>query len=339
MEALYWEWKVETIKRTLGRGGPEVPAIGLGCMVLSGTYGPAEEKESLATLDRALELGCNFWDTADVYGRGHNEELVGRALKGRRQRVVLATKCGFVWTDAKDEARIDGSPQHIRAACEASLRRLGVDAIDLYYLHRLDPNVPIEDSVGAMAELVRNGKVRHIGLSEVSANTLRRAAKVHPIAALQSEYSLWTRDPEGAIFQACRELGVCFVAFSPVGRGFLAGAISQPEFAASDFRRNVPRLVGDNFQRNLRLVEKIRQLAAEKRCAPAQIALAWVIAQDDFIFAIPGTRRRNHLEENWRAQQVRLTPADLARIREDLPESAIAGERYTPEVMARVDRS
>jgi aryl-alcohol dehydrogenase-like predicted oxidoreductase len=235
---------VRVIKRTLGSGGPEVPAIGLGCMVLSGSYGPVDENESLATLDRALELGCNFWDTADVYGRGHNEELVGRALKGRRGRVVLATKCGFVWTDTKDEAHIDGSPQHIRAACEASLQRVAVEVIDLYYLHRLDRGVPIEESVGAMAELVRSGKVRHIGLSEVSANTLRRAAKVHPIAALQSEYSLWTRDPEGGIFQACRELGVCFVAFSPVGRGFLAGSINEPKFPANDFRRKVPRLTG-----------------------------------------------------------------------------------------------
>jgi aryl-alcohol dehydrogenase-like predicted oxidoreductase len=327
------------VKRTLGKGGLEVPTIGLGCMVLSGSYGPVEEKESLATLDRALELGCTLWDTADVYGRGHNEQLVGRALKGRRDRVVLATKCGFVWTDSNDEARIDGSPQHIRTACEASLRRLGVEVIDLYYLHRLDSNVAIEESVGGMAELVRSGKVRHIGLSEVSANTLRRAAQVHPIAALQSEYSLWTRDPEGAIFQACRELGVCFVAFSPVGRGFLAGAIKQPDLAANDFRRNVPRLVGENFHHNLRLVEDIRRLATEKRCTPAQLALAWVIAQGDFIFAIPGTRRRDHLEENWRAQQVRLTPADLAQIRENLAQSAIAGERYTPEVMVRVDRS
>lgn len=327
------------ITRRLGKTGPEVPAIGFGCMVLSGSYGPADQQKSLATLERALELGCTFWDTADVYGRGHNEELVGRALQGRRDRVVLATKCGFVWSEGRDESRVDGSPGHIRDACEASLRRLQVETIDLYYLHRLDPAVPIEESVGALAELVRAGKVRQIGLSEVSANTLRRAAKVHPIAALQSEYSLWTRDPEGAIFQACRELGVTFVAFSPVGRGFLAGGIHEPSFAAGDFRRNVPRLVGENFQRNLRLLDKIRELAAEKRCTPAQLALAWVIAQGDFIAAIPGTRRRDHLEENWAAQEVRLTASDLARIRETLPPSAIAGERYTPEVMARVDRS
>lgn len=328
-----------TIKRRLGRTGLDVPAIGFGCMVLSGSYGPAEEKESLATLQRALDLGCNFWDTADVYGRGHNEELVGRALKGRRDQVVLATKCGFVWTDNKEENDFDGSPQHIHAACEASLRRLGVEVIDLYYLHRLDRKVPIEESVGAMAELVGSGKVRQIGLSEVSANTLRRAAKVHPVAALQSEYSLWTRDPEGPIFQACRELGITFVAFSPVGRGFLTGGIREPNFAGNDFRHNVPRLAGENFRRNLQLVEKIRELAAEKRCTPAQLALAWVIAQGDYICAIPGTRRRDHLEENWAAQELRLTASDLASIREDLPPSLIAGERYTPEVMARVDRS
>ncbi|MGE5205598.1 MAG: aldo/keto reductase [Chlamydiota bacterium] len=331
---------MQVIERPLGQGGLQVPAIGFGCMVLSGSYGPAEEKESLATLERALELGCNFWDTADVYGHGHNEQLVGRALRGRRNQVLLATKCGFVWdkkSDNKDD--IDGSPQHIRAACEASLQRLGVEVIDLYYLHRLDRKVPIEESVGAMADLARAGKIRHIGLSEVSANTLRRASKIHPIAALQSEYSLWTRDPEGGIFQACRELGICFVAFSPVGRGFLAGALKQADFAASDFRRNVPRLTGENFGRNLRLVEKLQQLAAEKHCTPAQLALAWVISQGDFICAIPGTRRRNHLEENWAAQQVQLTAADLADIRRSLPESAIAGERYTPEIMAKVDHS
>lgn len=325
------------VTRTVGKTA--VPAIGFGCMVLSGAYGTIEENEALATLDRALELGCNFWDTADVYARGHNEQLVGRALKGRRGQVVLATKCGFVWTDNNEEARIDGSPQHIRSACDASLKRLGVEVIDLYYLHRLDARVPIEESVGALAELVRSGKVRQIGLSEVSANTLRRAARVHPIAALQSEYSLWTRDPEGAIFEACRELGVCFVAFSPVGRGFLAGAIKEPSFAASDFRRNVPRLVGDNFRRNLELVEKLRDIAAQKHCTVAQLALAWVIAQGDFICAIPGTRRRQHLEENWAAQEVRLSPADLKHIQEILPPSAVAGERYTPAVMARVDRS
>jgi aryl-alcohol dehydrogenase-like predicted oxidoreductase len=328
---------LQVTERRLGR--ERVPAIGLGCMVLSGSYGRAEENESLATLQRALELGCNFWDTADVYGRGHNEQLLGRALKGRRNQVVLATKCGFVWSDSKEEARIDGSPRHIRAACEASLQRLEVEVIDLYYLHRLDPKVPIEESVGAMAELVRHGKVRQIGLSEVSANTLRRAARVHPIAALQSEYSLWTREPEDGIFPACRELGVCFVAFSPVGRGFLAGGIKEPNFAGNDFRRNVPRLVGENFRRNLQLIDRIRQLAKEKQCTPSQLALAWVIAQGDFICAIPGTRRRDHLEENWDAQQVGLTSADLVRIRESLPESAIAGARYTPDVMARVDRS
>ncbi|HEU5335239.1 MAG TPA: aldo/keto reductase [Terriglobales bacterium] len=328
---------MQVITRHMGKGGPEVPAIGLGCMVLSGSYGPAEEIDSLATLERALELGCNFWDTADVYGHGHNEELVGRALKGRRDKVVLATKCGFVWSAGNQD--FDGSPQHVRAACDDSLRRLAVEVIDLYYLHRLDPQVPIEDSVGAMAGLVRSGKVRQIGLSEVSANTLRRACKVHPIAALQSEYSLWTRDPEGAIFQACRELGITFVAFSPVGRGFLAGGIKQPEFAGNDFRHNVPRLAGENFRRNLQLLEAVQRLAQEKHCTPAQLALAWVLAQGDFICAIPGTRRRDHLQENWAAQQVQLTSGDLERINQQLSQSPVAGERYTPEVMARVDRS
>lgn len=330
---------MDVITRHLGQAGPEVAAIGLGCMVLSGSYGPAEEQDSQATLDRALELGCNFWDTADVYGHGHNEELVGRALKGRRHKVVLATKCGFVWSNGKQETDFDGSPRHIRAACEASLRRLAVEVIDLYYLHRLDPRVPIEDSVGAMADLVRGGKVRHIGLSEVSANTLRRAAMVHPVAALQSEYSLWTRDPEGSIFQACRELGITFVAFSPVGRGFLAGGIKQPDFAGSDFRHNVPRLAGENFRRNLQLLEAVQRLAQEKHCTPAQLALAWVLSQGDFICAIPGTRRRDHLQENWAAQDLQLTSADLARISQRLAELPVAGERYTPEVMARVDRS
>ena len=308
-------------------------------MVLSGSYGPAEEKDSLATLEWALELGCNFWDTADVYGRGHNEQLVGRVLRKHRQKIVLATKCGFVWSATEDEARIDGTPQHIKSACEASLRRLGTEVIDLYYLHRLDAQVPVEESVGAMAELVQSGKVRQLGLSEVSSTTLRRASKVYPIAALQSEYSLWTRDPEENVFDTCRELGVLFVAFCPVGRGFLAGALKDNTFASNDFRRNVPRLTGDNFQRNLRLLQTIRRLAAAKGCTVAQLALAWVIAQGDFICAIPGTRRRDHLEENWATQQVELTVADLQHIRQSLPESAIAGERYTPEVMARVDRS
>lgn len=332
------EEDVHVITRRLGKRGPEVAAIGLGCMVLSGSYGPVEQKDALATLDRALELGCNFWDTADVYGHGHNEELVGRALRGRRDQAVLATKCGFVWSNGQENG-FDGSPQHIRAACEASLRRLAVEYIDLYYLHRLDPRVPIEDSVGAMADLVQSGKVRQIGLSEVSPNTLRRAAMVHPIAALQSEYSLWTRDPEGGIFQACRELGITFVAFSPVGRGFLAGGIKQPEFAGNDFRHSVPRLVGENFRRNLQLLEAVRQLAEEKHCTPAQLTLAWVLSQADFICAIPGTRRRDHLQENWAAQDVQLTSADLAGISQRLAELPVAGERYTPEVMARVDRS
>ena len=325
--------------RRLGKSSLVVSALGLGCMGMSQSYGTPDDAESLATINHAIDRGITMLDTADMYGGGTNEELLSQVLGKRRNEVVLATKFGNMRQPDGRFLGVNGSPEYVQQACEASLKRLKISTIDLFYLHRVDTGVPIEDTVGAMARLIDQGKVRYLGLSEAGAKTIRRAHATYPIAALQSEYSLWTRDPEGAIFQACRELGVCFVAFSPVGRGFLAGAISQPAFAASDFRRNVPRLVGDNFQRNLRLVEKIQQLAAEKRCTPAQLALAWVIAQDDFIFAIPGTRRRNHLEENWRAQQVRLTPADLARIREDLPELAIAGERYTPEVMARVDRS
>jgi aryl-alcohol dehydrogenase-like predicted oxidoreductase len=328
-----------TKMRKLGNGGPAITALGLGCMSFSHTYGPAEEAESLATIERALELGCNFLDTADIYGAGHNEQLVGKAMRGRREQIVLATKCGFVPGSEGNIASFDGSPKHIREACEASLKRLGIDVIDLYYLHRVDPQVPIEDSVGAMAELVRQGKVRHIGLSEASPNTVRRASKVHPLSALQSEYSLWTRDPEQGALQTCRELGMCFVAFSPVGRGFLTGKLTRNEFAKNDFRRNVPRFEGENFERNLDLVEKIKAIAARKRCTPAQLALAWVLAQAEHIVAIPGTRRRDHWEENWGALQVELRPEDLREIREQLPESAIAGERYNQEQMARVDRS
>jgi aryl-alcohol dehydrogenase-like predicted oxidoreductase len=326
-------------KRRLGRGGPEVSALGLGCMGMSHTYGHADEQESIATIHRALDLGCSFLDTADVYGAGHNEGLVGRALRGRRDGVVLATKCGIVLSPANKIMAVNGKPEYIRAACEASLQRLGVPAIDLYYLHRKDPDVAIEESVGAMAELVREGKVRHLGLSEVSVHTLRRAHAVHPVAALQSEYSLWTRDPEQDVLPWCRELGVCFVAFSPVGRGFLAGAVTHHRFDEKDFRRNVPRFEEENLRHNLPLVEKLRGLAVQKKCTPAQLALAWVLAQGDFITAIPGTRTRHHLEENWGALQVELTPGDLSMIRKIIPQEAVAGERYSPENMARVDRS
>lgn len=326
-------------KRGLGNSGLKVTPLGLGCMGMSATYGPAEEEESIATIHRALDLGCNFLDTADVYGGGHNEQLVGRALRGRRSQAVLATKCGFLWSEDKKITGIDGSPTHIRAACEDSLKRLSVEVIDLYYLHRLDPNIPIEDSVGAMAELVQQGKVRAIGLSEVSPNTLRRASKVHRISALQSEYSLWTRDPEHAALAACRELDICFVAFSPVGRGFLTGKVKENQFEQGDFRRNVPRFSNENFIQNLALVDRITELARAKKCTPAQLALAWVLAQGDFVTAIPGTRRRDHWEENWGALQVVLNSKDLEEIRRQLPESAIAGERYSPEQMSKVDRS
>ena len=326
-------------KRKLGSYGPSVTPLGLGCMSFSHTYGPADEAESAATLLRALDLGCDFLDTADIYGAGHNEQLVGRVLGSRRRNVILATKCGFMPAKGSPSPALDGSPHHILEACDASLARLGTDVIDLYYLHRVDPRVPIEESVGAMASLVEQGKVRHLGLSEVSANTLRRAFRVHPIAAVQSEYSLWTRDPEQGIFPACRELGVAFVAFSPVGRGFLAGGVTANRFEKNDFRNNVPRFSDENFARNLELLETLKQLAERRHCTSAQLALAWVLAQGDFITAIPGTRRRNHLEENWGALDVHLSDQDLREIRHALPETAIAGDRYTPEQMARVDRS
>ncbi len=325
--------------RYLGSGGPAVCPLGLGCMGMSHTYGAADESESIATIHRALDLGCNFFDTADVYGGGHNESLVGRALRDRREGVVLATKCGFTWSEPGKITGVNGTPEHIRKACDASLKRLGVDHIDLYYLHRKDPAVAVEESVGAMEELVHQGKVRYIGLSEVSVHTLRRAHSVWPITALQSEYSLWTRDPEAEILSWCQKLGIGFVAFSPVGRGFLTGAIKSNQFDAKDFRAKVPRFEDKNFAQNLRLLEKVRQLAEGKGCTPSQLALAWVLAQGEYMTAIPGTRRRDHLEENLGALEITLSEADLATIREAIPESAIAGERYSPDNMARVDRS
>jgi aryl-alcohol dehydrogenase-like predicted oxidoreductase len=323
--------------RKLGRDGPTVSALGLGCMGMSEFYGAHDDAESLATLRHALDLGLNFLDTADAYGPYTNEELVGRALRGRREDAFLATKFGFVRDPANPAARgIDGSPAHVRAACEASLRRLGVAQIDLYYLHRVDPQVPIEDTVGAMAALVREGKVRYLGLSEVSADTLERAHRVHPITALQSEYSLWTRDPEGGVLQACERLGVGFVAYSPLGRGFLTGALRRVEdFAADDYRRTSPRFQGDNFTRNLMLVEKVKTLANDKGCSPAQLALAWVLAQDPHLVPIPGTRRIRNLDENLGALQVKLTDVDLDTIEAVFPAGVSAGERY-PETMMRL---
>jgi aryl-alcohol dehydrogenase-like predicted oxidoreductase len=320
--------------RRLGTAGPLVSAVGLGCMGMSEFYGPGDEAEALATLDRALELGVTFLDTADMYGPFTNEELVGRAIRGRRDRVVLATKFGIVRDPKSRMVReISGRPEYVRTACDGSLKRLGVETIDLYYQHRVDPSVPIEDTVGAMADLVRAGKVRHLGLSEAGSETLRRAHAVHPIAALQSEYSLWTRDPEDGILATCRALGIGFVAYSPLGRGFLTGQIRRFEdLAPDDYRRMSPRFQGDNFQRNLDLVARVEAIAREKGCTPGQLALAWVLARGDDIVPIPGTKRRAYLEENVGAIDVRLGASDLARIDEMMPAGAAAGLRY-PEIM------
>jgi aryl-alcohol dehydrogenase-like predicted oxidoreductase len=327
-------------KRKLGRAGLEVSALGLGCMGISQAYGTRnDDAESLATIQRALDLGVNFLDTADVYGAGHNEEFVGRAIRGRRDEVVLATKCGFVWDENGKTTGVDGSPAHIRDACEASLRRLAVETIDLYYLHRADPQVPIEDTVGTMKELVLEGKVRFMGLSEVSADTLRRADSIHPITALQSEYSLWTRDVETQILPACRELGIGFVPFSPLGRGFLTGQIQSPDdFPEDDMRRHLPRFQGKNFEKNIQLVERIKEIAAEKGRTPGQLALAWVLAQGDDIVPIPGTKRRQYLEENIQALEVQLNADDFRQIEEAMPREAIAGQRYSEDMMRMVNR-
>ncbi len=308
-------------------------------MPISQSYGSPDESSGDATIERALDLGVTFFDTADIYGPFTNERLVGRALRGRRDDVVLATKCGFVPDPAGGPSRIDGSPDHIRAACEASLDRLGVRTIDLYYLHRVDPRVPIEESVRAMAALVREGKVRHLGLSEVHADTLRRAHRVHPIAAVQSEYSLWTRDVENGVLPACRELGVGFVPFSPLGRGFLTGTVRNlDELPANDFRRGVPRFQGENLARNLAVADELAAIAREKGCTPAQLALAWLLARGPDIVPIPGTKRPTYLAENVGAVDVRLSSADLSRIEAAAAPARIAGERYSPASFAMVDR-
>ena len=325
--------------RVLGRNGPEVSAIGLGCMAMSEFYGPHDDEQSVNTIRRALDLGVNFLDTADVYGRGHNEELVGRAIRGRRNRVILASKFGIV-RSADPEARgVSGHPKYVKACCDASLKRLAVDTIDVYYQHRVDPQVPIEDTVGAMAELVQAGKVRFLGLSEAGAETLRRAAAVHPITALQSEYSLWTRDVEQEILKTCRELGVGFVAYSPLGRGFLAGQVRRLEdLAENDWRRFNPRFARENFSRNLALVQQLEEFAAGKGCTSAQVALAWLLARGKDIIPIPGTRRIQRLEENIRALEVQLTPDDMQRLDELFPPGAAAGTRYPEAMMALLNK-
>jgi aryl-alcohol dehydrogenase-like predicted oxidoreductase len=314
--------------RRLGTEGLEVSEQGLGCMGMSAWYGPTDEQESIATIHRALELGITFLDTADVYGQGHNEELVGRAIAGRRDAVVIATKFGNRWFD-DGRRTIDGTPEYVHQAIDASLRRLDVEYVDLYYQHRVDADTPIEETVGAMAELVAAGKVKHIGLSEAGPQTIRRANAVHPITALQSEWSLWTRDPEDEALPTVRELGIGFVAYSPLGRGFLAGRFSSPEeLADDDFRRNHPRMTGENFEHNRELADRVRELAASKGCTPAQLALAWVLSRGDDVVPIPGTKRREYLEQNAAASDVELTEDDLRELDEAFPPGAAAGDRY-----------
>lgn len=325
-------------QRDLGRSGLRVSAEGLGCMGMSEFYAGRDDDESVATIHRALDLGVTFLDTADMYGVGRNEELVGQAIQGRREQVTLATKFGNVRTAEGGFAGVNGKPEYVRASCDASLKRLGIDTIDLYYQHRVDPKTPIEETVGAMAELVKAGKVRFLGLSEASPQTIRRAHAVHPIAALQTEYSLWSRDPEAEILPTCRELGIGFVAYSPLGRGFLTGQIkSFDDLEADDYRRNSPRFQGENFQKNLDLVKRLEEIATVKGVHASQLALAWVLTQDETIVPIPGTKRRKYLEENVAAAAITLTPEELRQIDAVLPSGAAAGGRYSEQSNRYID--